>query len=81
MQMQKEVARAVGLIVLGMITSLAACQSGGSSSSKSAQITDPNAVFAQGGAQTSSANGTTGGAPSRRGRGLFRGPGVDSGGP
>ena len=79
--MQKEVARAVGLIVLGMTISLAACQSGGSSSSKSAQLTDPNAVFAQGGAQTSSANGTSSGAPSRRGRGLFRGPGADNVGP
>jgi hypothetical protein len=78
--MRKEVARTVGLIVLGLITSFAACQSGGTSS-KSAQITDPNAVFSQGGAQTSDANGTTNGASSRRGRGLFRGPGAGSEGP
>ena len=57
------------VIVIGLITSLAACQSGGSSS-KSAQMTDPNAVFAEGGAQTNAANGTTSGVPSRRGRGL-----------
>ena len=57
--------------MFGLITSLAACQSGGSPS-KSAQMTDPNAVFAQGGAQTNAANGTTSGVPSRRGRSLFR---------
>src|SRR5271157_1398491 len=72
--MRKEVVRtAGGLIVFGLITSLAACQSGGSSS-KSAQMTDPNAVFAQGGAQANAANGTASGVPSRRGRGLFRTP-------
>ena len=49
-------------------------------------MTDPNAVFAQGGAQTNAANGTTSGVPSRRGRGLSRvpsgvGSGADSVGP
>jgi hypothetical protein len=74
--MRKEVARTVSLIVLGLITFLAACQSGGTSS-KGAEMTDPNAVFSQGGAQTNAANGTTSGVESRRGRGLFRGPGAD----
>jgi hypothetical protein len=80
--MRNEVVRAGGgLIVFGLIISLAACQSGGSSS-KSAQMTDPNAVFAQGGAQTNAANGTTSGVPSRRGRGLSRVPsGADGVGP
>ena len=78
--MRKEVLRAVELTVFGLITSLAACQSGGTSS-KSAQMTDPNAVFAQGGAQTNAATGITSGAPSRRGRGLFIGPGANSEGP
>ena len=41
---------------------------------ESAQVTDPNAVFAQGGAQANAANGTASGVPSRRGRGLFRTP-------
>jgi len=71
--MRKEVVRAGGSIVFGLIASLAACQSGGTSS-KSAQVTDPNAVFAQGGAQANAANGTASGVPSRRGRGLFRTP-------
>ena len=78
--MRKEVVRAVESTVFGLITSLAGCQSGGTSS-KSAQMTDPNAVFAQGGAQTNAASGTTSGAPSRRGRGLFRGLGANSEGP
>jgi hypothetical protein len=78
--MRKEVVRAVELTMFVLISSLAACQSGGTSS-KSAQMTDPNAVFAQGGAQTNAAAGTTSGAPSRRGRGFFRGPGATSEGP
>ena len=45
--MRKVVAQAAGLILLGLIISLVACQSGGTSS-KSAQMTDPNAVFSQG---------------------------------
>jgi hypothetical protein len=78
--MRKEVVWAAELTVFGLITSLADSQSGGTSS-KSAQITDANAVFAQGGAQTNAATGTASGAPSRRGRGLFRGPGANSEGP
>ena len=42
--MRKVVARAAGLILPGLIISLVAHQSGGTSS-KSAQMTDPNAVF------------------------------------
>jgi hypothetical protein len=78
--MRKVVAQAAGLILPGLIISLVACQSGGTSS-KSAQMTDPNAVFSQGGAQKNAANGTTSGVSSRRGRGLFRGPGAGSEGP
>lgn len=44
-------------------------------------MTDPDAVFAQGGAQTNAANGTSSGVPSRRGKGLFRGSGANSEGP
>jgi Periplasmic binding protein-like domain len=71
------VERAMGLIVFGLTTSLAACQSQGTSN-KSAQITEPNVVFSQGGAQTSSANGTTKGVSSRRARGFSRGADADS---
>ncbi len=70
--MRNEVARTVGLIVLGSIASLAACQSGGTAS-KTAEITDPNTVFSHGGAHTNSATGTTSGTSSRRGRGLSGG--------
>ena len=78
--MRKVVAQAAGLILPGLIIALVACQSGGTSS-KSAQMTDPNAVFSQGGARTNAANGTTSGVSSRSGRGLLRGPGAGSEGP
>jgi hypothetical protein len=48
--MRTEIARALGLIVVGLMTSLAACQSGGTASSR-AEITDPNTAFSQGGAK------------------------------
>jgi len=63
------------LIPLALIASVASCQSGRNrgAGGPGAQITDPNTVFAQGGAHTGSSTGTTGGASSRRGRGAAGG--------
>ena len=74
--MRKAVVRTVGLIVFGLMTSFAACQSGGNATSK-ADITDPNTAFSQGGSHTNTATETPSGASSRRG-GLLRGSDADS---
>jgi hypothetical protein len=47
--MRKEVVRVMGLIVLGLMTFLAACQTGGTTGSRP-EITDPNTAFSQSGA-------------------------------
>jgi hypothetical protein len=72
--MGNRVELAAGAILLAVMILLDSCQSG-RTSSKTVQITDPNTVFAQGGAQTNAATGTTGGTSSRRGRGNSRGAG------
>jgi hypothetical protein len=71
--------RARALIVLALMSSLASCQSGqsGGNATSKADITDPNTAFSKGGAQTSTANGTTSGVSPRRG-GLLPGSDADS---
>jgi len=73
--MRKLIGMAARLIPLALIASVASCQSGRNrgAGGPGAQITDPNTVFAQGGAHTGSSTGTTGGASSRRGRGAAGG--------
>jgi hypothetical protein len=69
--MRKEAVRTMRLIILGLMTFLAACQSGGANGSRT-EITDPNAAFAQGGAHTNASNTPVSGVSSRRGH-LFQG--------
>ena len=61
--MRKRIGMAARLIVLALMASLASCQSGrsGGNATSKADITDPNTAFSQGGAETSTANGTTSG--------------------
>jgi hypothetical protein len=77
--MRKRIGMTARLIVLALMASLASCQSGqsGGNATSKADITDPNTAFSQGGAQTSTANGTTSGVSSRRG-GLLPGSDADS---
>ncbi len=77
--MRKRIGMAARLIVLALMASLASCQSGrsGGNATSKADITDPNTAFSQGGAETSTANGTTSGVSSRRVR-LLRGSDADS---
>ena len=77
--MRKRIGMAARLIVLVLMAPLASCQSGqsGGNATSKADVTDPNTAFSQGGAQTSTANGTTSGVSSRRG-GLLRGSDADS---
>jgi hypothetical protein len=74
--MRKEAVRAMRLIMLGLMTFLAACESGGTSGSR-AEITDPNAAFSQGGARTNAASGPASSVSSRRSH-LFQGSDADS---
>jgi hypothetical protein len=75
--MRKQFAKTAQWILLLLMASLASCQSGqtGGASGSRTEITDPNTAFSQGGAQPNSSTGPTGGNSSRRGRGLFGGPG------
>jgi len=77
--MRKEAVRTMRLIILGLMTFLAACQSGGITGSR-AEITDPNAAFSQGGAHTNGTTGPAKGASPRR-SGLIQGSDADSQGP
>jgi hypothetical protein len=63
------------LIVLGITASLAACQNGGATGSKTG-TTDPNTAFAEYGARANTPTGPTGNVSPRRGSGFSGGAGA-----
>jgi hypothetical protein len=73
--MRKRIGMTTPLIALALTASFASCQNGrsGGSARSSAVVTDPNTVFAQGGAHENSATGSTNGSSSRRRRGMTSG--------
>ena len=77
--MRKRIGMAARLIMLALMFSLVSCQSGqsGGNATSKADITDPNTAFSKGGAQPSTANGTTSGVSPRKG-GLLPGSDADS---
>jgi hypothetical protein len=76
---RKEAQWATGLIVVGIMAFLAACQNGEAGASKTG-TTDPNTAFAEYGARTSTPAGPTGDVSSRRGTGFSGAPGARGGG-
>jgi hypothetical protein len=74
----KESRWATGLIVLGITAFLAACENGGTGTSKTG-TTDPNTAFAEYGARTNTPTGPTGNVSARSGSGFSGGAGALSG--